>query len=202
MRQAFRSASWGALAWLLIANVGCVSGPGVDNPVVLKPNIVDVENPVLIRPGDPSPMAYAEVFEKVLAVLDDYFEIAYANRYDGRIETHPRIAPGFVQFWKPSTPDRRERLLAMLQSMRHRCVVQITAAEIGGFRVQVTVYRELQDLPRPMRAMAGAASFREAQTVDRQFQIVDPATTSGGWIPKGRDHAFEEAIIQKLRECQ
>ena len=47
----------------------------------------------------------------VLKVLGDYgFEILESNRYDGRIETFPRTAPGLGLFMKPGSPDVRELL--------------------------------------------------------------------------------------------
>src|SRR5262249_61339451 len=97
---------------------GCASGPLLENPLLLRPDKpVPTENPVSAPQG---PMAYARVFEKVLDVLDDYFDVAYANRYDGRIETYPRVAPGIEQPWKPGSPDLYQRLLAFFQTIRHR----------------------------------------------------------------------------------
>src|SRR5688572_16926997 len=169
MRQAHTFA-WMALAAALLT--GCAVKPLTDNPILIRPdpNIV-VDNPVFIPQG---PLAYGVVFEKVLDILDDYFEIAYYNRYDGRIETHPRTSPGLEQPWKPGSPDFPQRLEATLQSMRHRALVLIQPADEGGFFIQVTVLKELEDLPRPVRATAGAAAFRSDNTVDRQFEVIDP----------------------------
>ena len=157
-----------------------------------------LENPVYVPLG---PDSYAMVFEKVLDVLGEYFEIAYANRYDGRLETYPRVAPGIVQIWKPGSPSVYERVLATLQTIRHRAFVLIQLADDGGFFVQVVVYRELEDLPRPMRSTAGAAAFRSDTTVERQFEVIDPAVFEAHWIPQGRDHYLENAIIQKIKKC-
>ena len=190
---------------LLLFATGCASGPQADNPVWLRPGAQAIENPILIAPGEPKPFAYAEEFEKILDVLDDYFVIAYANRYDGRIETHPLIAPGFEQPWKPGSPDPGERLLATLQTIRYRCIVLIRAAEPGGYLVQVTVLKELEDKRQPDRALPGGASFRDVPTVERQFEVVDPLVpkdASGIWIPKGRECALEQEILQRIRKCQ
>src|SRR5437867_8506550 len=92
--------------------VGCVSGPGSDlakwllNPPDddAKPGEtktvsfagIEEQNPVFVPLG---PNSYGQVFENVLQVLGDYgFEIMEANRYDGRIETIPRISPGLALF--------------------------------------------------------------------------------------------------------
>jgi hypothetical protein len=143
-------------------------------------------------------MAYARVFEKCLDVLGDYFEIAYANRYDGRIETFPMTAPGIEQPWKPGSPDLYQRLLAFCQSMRHRAIVTITTADDGGYFIDVKVLRELEDLPQPTRATAGSATFRLEPTVERQYDVIDPFVFEGNWIPVGRDVALEQAILERL----
>src|SRR3954451_13943543 len=92
---------------------GCASGPLLENPLTLSPaRVGPTENPVYVPHG---PLAYACVFEKVYDILQDYWDIGYANRYDGRIETLPRIAPGLEQPWKPGSPDFYQRLLAFCQ---------------------------------------------------------------------------------------
>jgi hypothetical protein len=190
---------WAAWLAMLAATAGCMSGPMVDNPVLVRPQAGAVEaNPLYVPLG---PISYGTVFEKVLDVLDDYFEISYANRYDGRIEAFARIAPGLEQFWREGSPDWYERLLATCQTIRHRAAVLIQPADDGGFFVQVTVFKELEDLPKPNRATAGIAAFRSDNTVERQFEVVDPTVFESNWIPAGRDTALEQAILQKLKKC-
>jgi hypothetical protein len=186
----------GAVATLA---AGCMTGPIADNPVFLRPNPdVTVENPVWIPPG---PAAYGPVFEKVLDIVGDYFEIRYANRYDGHIDTFPRVAPGFEQFWKPGSPDAYQRVQATLQTLRHRGEVQIDPAQDGGFFVRVIIYKELEDLARPTRATAGAAIFRGEMNIDRTFEVIEPAVFESNWIHQGRDLGFEQAILQRLKKC-
>jgi hypothetical protein len=179
---------------------GCASGPLLDNPLTIPVDpSVTVENPVYI-PGDPH--AYGAVFEKVLETITGYnFEIAYADRYDGRIETFPRISPGLEQLWKPGSPDFDQRLEATFQTMRHRILVRIEAANDGGFFVSVKALKELEDLPRPTRSTAGAASFRSDNTVERQFEVIDPTVFESQWIPMGEDAKLEQAILQQIKRC-
>ncbi len=193
-------ATWVPLAGAVLVLVGgCATGPLLDNPALLRPAPAGaVENPVYVPLG---PGSYGAVFEKVIDVVDDYFEIAYANRYDGTIVTHPRIAPGLEQPWKPGSPDFDQRLEATLQTLRHRAELRIQPADDGGFFVQVTVYKELEDLPRPVRATAGAASFRSANTVDRQFEVIDPTVFESTWIPLGRNVRLEQVILQRIKDC-
>ncbi|HEX4589747.1 MAG TPA: hypothetical protein VH120_07450, partial [Gemmataceae bacterium] len=136
-----------------------------------------------------------------------------ANRYSGVIRSHPKIAPGLDQLWKPGSPDGAERLLATLQTIRYRCEVTIQAVQAdpnqpsapGGYLVQVIVYKELEDLPRPIKATAGAAAFRADITVDRQFEVVEPTVIETNWIPKGREPYLEQEILKRihrdLRKC-
>jgi hypothetical protein len=186
-------------AWAALAS-GCMTGPILENPSLIRPDpTIAVNNPVWIPPG---PAAYGKVFEKVLDIVDDYFEISYASRYDGHILTFPRIAPGYEQFWKPGSPDGYERLWATLQTVRHRAEITIEPASDGGFFVHVIVYKELEDLERPSRATAGAAAFRSDNTLERQFEVIEPSLPdSKSWIPKGRDTALEQLILQRLKKC-
>jgi hypothetical protein len=183
------------------------NGMHPNDPVIMPPgphmmgSVVPgacAENPVYVPLG---PHSYGAVFENVFDVVSQYFEIAYANRYDGRIETFPRIAPGLGQPWKPGSPDLYQRLLNTFQSMRNRAFVLIQVADDGGYFIQVVVFRELEDLPKPVSQYAGNAAFRSDDTVERQFEVIDPAVYDSHWIPLGRDTAFENAIIQKIKKC-
>jgi hypothetical protein len=181
---------------------GCATGPLLENPLHLRPDrAVAHENPLYIPGSGGGPqgeLAYARVFDKVLDVLSDYFELAYHNRYDGRIETHPSIAPGIEQPWKPGSPDCYQRLLAFCQTIRHRAIVVITTADDGGYFIDVKVYKELEDLPRPTRATAGDATFRLESTVQRQFEVIEADLFEPAWIPIGRDCKLEQCILDRL----
>jgi hypothetical protein len=189
------------LAWaaaLAVPLCGCASGPLLENPVFIQTDpAVTVENPVFL-PGNPP--AYNPIFEKAVAVVGDYFSIAYANRQDGRIETYPRIAPGLEQPFKPGSPDYDERLLATLQTIRYRAVVLIQVAENGGYFVDVKVFKDLEDLPRPSAVRTGSAAFQGDVIIDRDTIVVNEALPEAGWIPVGRDVKFEQVILQRLRK--
>lgn len=184
---------------LVAAATGCAAVPPLDNPLVVRPA---EENPALVVPVTPDADSYAQVWERVIDVLDDYYELKSPSRYAGYIESLPRIAPGFEQPWKPGSPDKRERLIATTQTVRNTAKVWITAGDRGGYRVYVEVWRELLDIERPNRAINGAAIFQEAPTVDRRFEVVGAESSADkGWIPAGRDYAFEQKILARVREC-
>jgi hypothetical protein len=192
---------------------GCAQSPLLDNPSIVPadgPNGVaagNCENPILLYPGqDGGGIAYAETFDRVLDVIDDYFRIQSSNRYDGRIICEPTIAAGYEQPWKNGTPDARERLLVTNQSYRHRCEIKIREAEPAGYFVQVIVLKELKDQLVPSSPNSNLPIFGDAGTVDRDFfVVVDPSATSPvanrgqRWIPKGRDVALEQMILRKLQ---
>jgi hypothetical protein len=184
---------------LVMMAAGCATGPFMENPLMVGSQpAVTVENPVYV-PGNPA--SYNPVFERIIDILDDYFEIAFADRWDGRIETFPKIAPGLELFWVPGSPDFDQRLLATTQTIRQRAIVLLQPAENGGYFIDVKVYKELEDLAQPIRATAGAASFRSDNTLERQFQVIDPTIVDSKWIPIGRDAKLEQIILQRLRNC-
>lgn len=189
------------LAWTEVAPAAPLETPVVQMPVLLsgEGNLVVEANPVFIPLG---PECYGKVFECVLQVLGDYgFDIWESNRYDGRIETTPRIAPGLGMFFKPGSPVLFERLLASCQTYRHRISVVIQPADQGGFFLEVIVRKELQDLPRPIRSTVGGAIFRHDNNVERQFEVIDLNVFDAHWIYKGRDHAMEQEIIRRMKKC-
>lgn len=194
-----------------LATAGCMSGPLFDNPMKVGGSSAEIacENPVLINPRTTSATAYAETFDKVLDVIDDYFPIAYANRYEGRIVAKPIVAPGHERFWKNGSPDMYERTLVTLQPYRYQCEVRIREAEPAGYFVQVIVNKELADYPAPSAPYTTQPVFGDAGTVEREnFLIVAPDATKSlvnqndRWIPKGRDTALEQAILRSLQKCQ
>jgi hypothetical protein len=185
------------LVLLLMWTAGCQQpGPLADTPPLFGPT-VEEQNPVYIPLG---PGSYGQVFENVLSTLGDYgFEIMESNRYDGRIETIPRIAPGLLQFFKPGSPNCYDRVLSTTQTYRHRVSITIQPADNGGYFVEVIARKELEDLERPIRSTAGAAIFRTENNVDRQFEVIDPNIFQMNWVYHGRDAALEQEIICRLK---
>lgn len=178
-----------------IALGGCVSTMPSDTSDIIDESPIGASNPGVIQL---SAADYATVFETCIDVIDDYFEIALANRYDGRIRTFPRVAPGLEQLWRPGSPDSIERLQCTLQSLAYSCDIMIQPGETGGYLIFVTVNRFLEDLNRPIRATAGAAAFRSDNTVDRRFEVIDPSRPESGWIPKGREAYLERSILRRI----
>lgn len=189
------------LSALLAALAGCAAnGTFLEGPLGIPSAPMELEaNPVFLPLGQDH---YAKVFETVLQVLGDYgFEILESNRYDGRIETLPRTAPGLGLFMKPGSPDLYERTLATAQSYRHRISALIQPALQGGYFVEIQVHKELEDLPNPLRSTVGSAIFRLDNNVDRSFEVIDATSPGMGWIAKGRDVALEQDILRRIKNC-
>ena len=191
--------------WLAAVSAagGCAATPPVDNPVLVRPHLDygTAENPIVVVPGAPTPEGYAYVYERVLEAVNDYFETLPGPRHAGQIDTKPRTAAGYEQPWKYGSPNRRERLLATLQSVRHRAVVRIAPGERGGFRVYVEVLKEVEDLASPIGALRGTATFRELPRIDRRVDVTGQTIpVSTAWIPAGRDPAYEQVILRKIQD--
>ena len=199
MRRWLRKLTAAGTASVLAWAPGCVTLPNTSGTPLqsLEPQTA-IENPLWLPSG---PNAYGAIFEKVEDIMTEYFDIRYSNRYDGRIDTYPRVAPGFEQPWKSGSPDFYGRLHATLQSIRHRGEVQIETAKDGGFFVKVVIYKELEDLARPIRSTDGAAAFRTDLTVERQFEVIEPFIFETTWIPMGRDTKIEQVILARLKKC-
>jgi hypothetical protein len=187
---------------LALVSVGCFSGPPVDNPVLVR-NLEPVENPILVSPGQPTAASYREVFEKCVDVLADYFTFQVINPYEGRIITKPRPMPGYEQWFKGGNPDPRSRLWATFQSMRQIAIIEIRTGERGGYLVSVIVERELEDAPRPLRNTIGNPTFQDAPTVARPAEVQGAdLTLDRTWFRVGRDYAFEQELLRRIRQCK
>ena len=80
--------------------------------------------------------------------------------------------------------------------------MDIVAGERGGYRVSVEVYKEQEDLDRPSRSQIGGALFREAPTAERRAEVVGVETSAERrWYPRGRDYAFEQVLLRKIRDA-
>lgn len=192
---------------VFVAVLGCASGPLPSNPFFADPGH---ESGAVLSSNEPNPIwvpqrpeAYALVFDTAYDVLDEYFDIAYSNRFSGEIRSHPLVTAGYFDGFglRLGYYDHYENTESTLQSVRRIAFVTITPATSGGYYIDVQVFKELEDLPRPSHAAAGSASYRTDNPIERQFTVVDPYYVRRGWLPFGRDHALEQRILQRLKEC-
>ena len=72
----------------------------------------------------------------------------------------------------------------------------------GGYLIDAVVNKELEDLPRPENSTAGAATFRNDNSLtSRLNEVVDRTRFSKHWIPLGRDTRVEQQMLAEIREC-
>jgi hypothetical protein len=192
----------GCLVLALGGAAGCASGPFPGNPMLVTPaEPATAEcNPLWVPQR---PEAYAFVFDKTYDVVNEYFDICYSNRFAGEIRTCPLMTAGYFDGFglRLGWYDHYELLESTLQTIRRTCFVLITPAVSGGYHIDVQVLKELEDLPRPQHASAGAAILRVDNPIERTNEFVTGEFFMKGWIPFGRDHALEQVILRRLKEC-
>ena len=201
--RGLKRAAVGAVGLALTLVVGCNSIPPLDNPLMVKPKVADEPSSVVFAGGQPGCAGYDEIYERVLDALDDYFELIPSSRYSRVVQTFPRIAPGFEQPWKGSTPSASERWLATFQTLRHYAIARIGEAENGGYRVTIEVYKETENNGGTLLSLGARSHLRVVPEIDRRSELVDgPRTPEANWYPAGkyphRDFAFEQVILQKI----
>jgi hypothetical protein len=161
-----------------------------------------VANPVFVPIGN-----YDYVWDRLVDVVDNYFKVKREDRVrllsdgtltPGRIETVPDTSSTLLEPWRMDTVTFYDKLEATYQSMRKYAVVQVVPAEAGGFLVEIAVFKELEDVPRPLYSSAGEGTFRYDTSQAHGKAPVSEQTPTKGWIPKGRDPALEQRMLHQL----
>ena len=187
--------------FLLLTMGGCLCFR--DNMPILS-NVTPEPNPMFVTSTNND-----YVWECIVDAVDDYFEIEredpiriYGNIdsviSEGRIDTRPQIAATYLEPWFQDSVTQEERLESTCQTMRRRATVRVVP-DNNGFLIFVSIYKELEDLERPLGANTGATSFTHVNSINTITNIGSDAPTSYGWIPMGRDAAMEQRILLKIR---
>ncbi|NDC63768.1 MAG: hypothetical protein EBZ59_07265, partial [Planctomycetia bacterium] len=212
------------IAVLVAAALGC--GPAAAQaplPAPAKPldpyaplppgTIVGPSGPVAPAPPPPPknsvvipPLDAELVWMKMVDTVDDFFKVQSEQRVvfangvptEGLIDTYPQTGATLLEPW---------RVESTLQSIRRIGSMRLIP-DPAGWRIEAVVLKELEYLPRPMRATAGGASFRNddslyrygtplptlGQQVGDQPRPVANPTPNIGWIPLGRDPLLEQRM--------
>ncbi|MDG3005313.1 hypothetical protein [Paludisphaera mucosa] len=186
----------GAFA-LTLAQAGCASGwiPTSRVTRVFAPEPV-AENPLRVPVDD-----FEAVWNKTVAEVGGYFDVASENRLSRTITTEPKISPTVLEPWLADSTTLGDRVEATLQTIRRRAIIKIDPAPNGGFLVKVEVHKELEDMIKPDRQMAGRAVFNNEFPVNRSRETVGPVPVAVGWIPRGRDANLEQVILSGIRSA-
>lgn len=184
---------------LLLAVSGCAAGPPYAVPVGQSPPLY-YANPAFVPYANPE-----HVWENLVDVIDDYFTIRREEPVrllgnvltEGSLETFPTVGATIFEPWRHDSANRYERLESTLQSIRRRAVVRVIPAE-RGFWVDLTVFKDLENVKSPTGSAIGSAIFRHDATLTRVVGPPDEQETNDGWIRRGRDTALEQQILEQL----
>jgi hypothetical protein len=147
------------------------------------------------------------VWDQIVDVADNYFDIDREERprqigdviTAGRLDTFPTVGTTLLEPWRTDSANFPERLLCTLQSYRRRAVIQVLPAP-DGYLIDVTVFKELEDLVRPEFAPTAAATFRYDQSNAGIAEPVGGQPVPLNWIREGRDCALEQRMIAQIMD--
>jgi hypothetical protein len=180
--------------------------PGV-GPVVVGPGMP----PAIAAPDPANPISVPVIdddlaWDQIADVVSDFFTIAREQRVrrggegwcEGRIETVPLDGATVLEPHRRDSVGSFNRWESTFQSIRRRATVR-AMPDANGYLVEVIVEKELEDLPRPERATAGAASFlNETSLPSARLEEVSRTRQSPRWIPLGRDPALEQLMLAEI----
>jgi hypothetical protein len=145
-------------------------------------------------------------WEQIMDVVDDYFTIASQQRArrsgeawtEGRIETAPQGGATVLEPQRSDSVGWFNRWESTFQTIRRRAMVRVVPDAVG-YAVEVVVEKELEDLPHPEHATAGAATFRDDGSLpSRHTYEVSRTRSSPRWIALGRDVPLEQRILADI----
>ncbi|NLE39114.1 MAG: hypothetical protein GX621_13915 [Pirellulaceae bacterium] len=157
-------------------------------------------NPTVLPPGTPE-----QIWEHVVDVVDDYFEISReipVSQLDevGRLDTVPLVGATLLEPWRHDSANFDERLEATLQTIRRQAVVHVSRVQ-QGYLVEVLVYKQLE-VAKPMQATGDTSLLRYDGSLTRIENPIAEQPLDEGWIPMGRDTALEQRILGHLLACR
>jgi hypothetical protein len=145
------------------------------------------------------------VWNVIVDTIDDYFLIAQEQPVrwigdavsEGRIVTHPQAGPTILESMRRDVTPGFERWHNTFQSLRRQAEVNVAPTR-NGYRIQLTVRKELEDVDRPELATIGGAVQRHDGSLVRPQGTVVGGAVQLGWIPQGRDVMLEQKILADL----
>ncbi|MCG8449171.1 MAG: hypothetical protein MI725_06270 [Pirellulales bacterium] len=183
-----------------------VLAPPLQNNTIVQPQFVApggaTGNPLYV------PVTNQDwAWEQIVDVVDDYFRIERENRVqlvgnvltEGRIDTFPQAGATWLEPHRPDSVGWENRWESTFQTIRRRAVLRVIP-EQGGYLVDVAVFKELEDLPRPESSTAGAATFRNDNSLrSRLTAEVSRTRFSPNWLPHGRDPLVEQQVLAEIQ---
>ena len=184
------------------------------DPFAMDPNGPLSVGPPLagLEPGASSqihvPVANRDwTWEQIVDTVDDYFRIERERQVqlvgdvltEGRIDVFPEISATIIEPHRRDSVGRFNRWESTFQTIRRRATVRVIP-DATGYLVDVTVEKDLEDLPRPEFSTAGAASFRNDSSLpSTPADTVSRTQLAGRWILIGRDPALEQQMLADIQ---
>ncbi|MEX0642321.1 MAG: hypothetical protein WD468_06450 [Pirellulales bacterium] len=160
-------------------------------------------------PANPISVPVADddvAWDQIADVVSDYFTIAREQRArragevwtEGRIDTAPQDGATWLEPHRMDSVGSFNRWESTFQSIRRRATVRVVP-DANGYLVEVIVEKELEDLAKPEKATAGAASFRfDGSLPSSRLEDVSRTRTSTRWLSLGRDPALEQRMLAEI----
>ncbi len=145
-------------------------------------------------------------WEQIADVVSNYFTISREQQVrrsgeawsEGRIETAYQGGATWLEPFRKDSVGAFNRWESTFQTIRRSAVVRVIP-DANGFLVEVVVQKEIEDLPRPERAMAGVASFpNDTPLTQTRTEKVSRTVSSSRWLPLGRDPALEARMLAEI----
>jgi hypothetical protein len=159
-------------------------------------------NPIVVPVADED-----FAWEQILEVVRDYFSkvtreqrvrLSGETAMEGFIETAPQDGATWLEPHRRDSVGLFNRWESTFQTIRRRALVRVVP-DPGGYLVEVIVEKELEHLPNPEQATAGAATFRnDGSLPSRRLEQVSHTRSSPRWIQLGRDPALEQRMLAEI----
>ena len=187
---------------LLLLFAGCSSYEpfAVTKEFSWRFNAPQSHNPVFVENHN-----HEFLWSVLVDVIDTHFEIArempirlYGNVLtEGHLHTKPKIGPSLAEPWHADSVGFTERFLCTAQTIRRWVEVHVVP-ETGGYTIEVKAFKELEDNPQTLRAVANASHLRFRDNADEFADKIDVDPGSSGWFIIGRDAALENRLLLEI----
>jgi len=185
---------------------GAIVDPGYASPSFVP------SPPPQIQSSGPNPIVVPVTneefaWDQIADVVSDYFTIAREQRAqregelvtEGRIDTAPQIGATWLEPHRKDSVGSFNRWESTFQTIRRRATVRVIP-DAAGYLVEVIVEKELEDLPSPEKATAGAAVFRGDDSLpSRRLEEVNRTRASPCWLQLGRDPLLEQRMLGEIQ---
>lgn len=147
------------------------------------------------------------IMDEISDEIDDYFRIFREERIrsvdgvmtEGWIETHPRIGSTVLEPWHHDSTRGYEKIHASLQTVRRYAKVRVIPTG-NSYTIDVQVFKELEDNPRPLNSPVSGKVLRTDNALDVDRPDYWATTNNKGWIAMGRDVSLEQRILRNIEQ--